>query len=50
MIGSSGERWEIGRWYGCWCGSSVTIINAMLQLLERDIYIYIYIYRLVLNL
>ena len=20
MDGSSGEKWEIGRWDGCWCG------------------------------
>ena len=22
MVGSSGEKWEISRWYGHWCGSS----------------------------
>ena len=21
MVGSSGEKWEIGRWYDRWCGS-----------------------------
>ena len=22
MVESSGEKWEIGRWCGCWCGST----------------------------
>ena len=22
MVGSSGEKWEIGKWCGHWCGST----------------------------
>ena len=36
MFGSSGGKWEIGKWYGHWCDSTGAqrTIDATLQLLD----------------